>query len=113
MIKNFFSLTSQERKALIFLSAFFLFSLAISAFWPEKKHHFSENIPRQKALLIDINKASISELMQLPHIGYQTAKRIIAWRKQQGPFQKKEDLLKIKGIGPKKLKAVYAFIKVK
>jgi len=46
---------------------------------------------------ISINQASQRELELLPRIGPAMAKRIIAKR----PFNKLEDLLRVKGIGPK------------
>jgi comEA protein len=50
---------------------------------------------------ININSASRVELMKLPGIGEKTADKIIEYRKKS-PFQKIEDIMKIKGIGTKK-----------
>jgi competence protein ComEA len=50
---------------------------------------------------IDINSASVEELAQLKGIGQTYAERVIEYREKNGPFQKPEDLLKVKGIGPK------------
>ncbi|MBE5968397.1 MAG: hypothetical protein E7255_15835 [Lachnospiraceae bacterium] len=48
--------------------------------------------------LLNINKASAQELMELPGIGQAKADRIIEYRKNQGKFQSIEDLMKIPGI---------------
>ena len=53
------------------------------------------------ALKVNINEASVEELITLDGIGEAYAKRIIEFRDKNGPFQKPEDLLKIKGIGEK------------
>jgi competence protein ComEA len=50
---------------------------------------------------ININKASVSELMKLKKIGQKYAERIVAYREKNGPFEKPEDITKVKGIGQK------------
>lgn len=47
---------------------------------------------------IDLNSADAETLMSLPGIGESKAKRIIAWREQNGPFRRTEDLMQIPGI---------------
>lgn len=59
---------------------------------------------------INLNKASKQELMSLPGIGEATAENIIALRKKIGGFRKPEDLLKVKGIGSKKLDKIIKYI---
>jgi len=66
------------------------------------KKKLFEEIEKEDKGLIDINIASKVELMDLPGVGEKTAEKIINYREKQ-PFEKKEDLKKIKGIGPKKL----------
>lgn len=51
------------------------------------------------ATLVDVNTASMAELMTLPRVGRRIAARIIVYRTVVGPFQSTEDLLKVKGIG--------------
>jgi len=50
---------------------------------------------------INLNTASVTELMQLPKVGAHTAERIVAFRKEHGGFQRPEDLMNVKGIGEK------------
>lgn len=49
--------------------------------------------------VININSASVEQLMLLPRIGEKTAAQIVAWREQNGPFKKTTDILQVKGIG--------------
>jgi len=48
---------------------------------------------------IKINKASIEELMRLPHIGENTAIAIIEYRNTDGSFKDISDLMHVPGIG--------------
>ena len=48
--------------------------------------------------LVNINTADVSELCSLPGIGESRAKDIITYREKYGTFQKKEDIMKVRGI---------------
>jgi competence protein ComEA len=39
--------------------------------------------------------------MKLPRVGEVTARRIIAWREENGGFKRIEDVMEVSGIGPK------------
>lgn len=62
-----------------------------------------DSFKQREALLIDINKASEKKLISLTGIGPTLAQRIISYRTDFGPFKSVDDLVKIKGIGHKKL----------
>ncbi|QGG49419.1 helix-hairpin-helix domain-containing protein [Heliorestis convoluta] len=55
------------------------------------------------ALLININSADMNELDQLPGIGPAYARRIIRFREEYGPFQSLDELMKVSGLGLKKV----------
>ncbi len=52
---------------------------------------------------LDLNRATLDELIALPGIGPVLARRIIEYREAHGGFQSVEELLEVRGIGPKKL----------
>jgi len=54
-------------------------------------------------LRVDVNRAGALELTTLPGIGPSLARRILAHRRRQGPFHRPEDLLEVRGIGPRLL----------
>ncbi len=71
------------------------------------KIHLSESEP------ININTASETELRSLPGIGPILAERIIKYRKEKGGFKRKEEVMKVKGIGKKKFQAIKNKITIK
>jgi competence protein ComEA len=48
---------------------------------------------------VDLNRATVSELMRLPGLGLKKAQAIVALRLRQ-PFRRMEDVLAVKGLGP-------------
>jgi len=55
----------------------------------------------QEAEKININNASAVELTQLTRIGPKLSERIVEYREKHGPFERPEDIMQVKGIGPK------------
>jgi len=55
---------------------------------------------------LNINKATMEELSTLPGVGTKLAQAILAFREEHGPFKSAEDLLQVRGVGPKKLAAI-------
>ena len=56
-------------------------------------------ITAQEQVKININQATIDELVALKRVGPAYAQRIVDYRKQKGPFEKPEDIMKVPGIG--------------
>ncbi len=79
----------------------------------EKKREDKKEVKFKPLKLININEASLKELQKLPEIGEKLAERIIFWRNDSGGFLKKEDIMKVRGIGEKKYEKIKDFITVK
>jgi len=111
------SLTREERIVLIFLATCLTIGIGVKAF-----RHLGEGsviqtsseisgrsiadertaagIPRNPwAGPVNINTASLEELMSLNGIGRRLAERIVGYRESAGPFISKDELKKVKGIG--------------
>lgn len=56
--------------------------------------------------LVDLNTADAALLDTLPGVGPSTAQKIVDDREKNGPFKTVEDLLRIPGIGEKKLESL-------
>lgn len=56
--------------------------------------------PTSGTTLVNVNTASVQELMALPGIGEVKAKAIVGFREIYGPFQTKDELMNVDGIGP-------------
>ncbi|NRO83471.1 ComE operon protein 1 [Lactobacillus helveticus] len=50
---------------------------------------------------VNLNTADVAGLQKLTGIGEKKAEQIIAYREQNGPFKKVEDLMQVSGIGEK------------
>lgn len=61
---------------------------------------------------ISLNSASASQLDRLPGVGPSTAAKILEYRRDHGGFVNIDELLSVKGIGPKKLAAMRPFLKL-
>ena len=69
-----------------------------------KVYKTSQITPKHKIALgipLNINTAGLHDFMALPGIGQITAQRILDHRKSHGKFKDKQELMEVKGIGPK------------
>ena len=92
----------------------------LGVFWGRNSIHSYQKIPQNTQTesqasadyLLDINTASKAQLLMLPGIGDVIADRIINYRSEFGNFQSTDDLLKVEGIGEKKLLEIEKLISV-
>jgi len=62
---------------------------------------------------INLNTASAEQLESLPGVGPATARAILEYRKQNGGFQSVDELIEVRGIGPKKLEQIRPYVVVR
>ena len=60
----------------------------------------------QPAVMVNVNKASIEELINVRGIGPVMAKRIVEHRDKNGAFKTIEDLAQVQGIGGNQLQRI-------
>lgn len=62
--------------------------------------------------VVALNRATAAELEALPGIGPALARRIVAWRAQNGPFRSVDDLSRVPGIGSATLERLRPRVRV-
>jgi len=61
---------------------------------------------------ININTATVEELVQLDRVGPRYAEKIIAFRQENGPFRSIDEITNVDGIGPSTYEQIKALITV-
>jgi competence protein ComEA len=87
-------MAAQSLTARLLLSAILVLFLAVTPCLSKKK-------PPDKP--VNLNTVTSEQLQQVPGIGPATADKILKMRKSYGPFKTVDDLLAIRGLGPKRL----------
>ena len=97
-------------KLLPFLIFCFLF--ACSEQNKTKQILLTEDQIKVSGLTININTASATELIKLPHIGEQTAREIIEHRAEFGRFRRPEHLMFVRGISNERFQELKHLVNV-
>jgi competence protein ComEA len=61
---------------------------------------------------VNLNTATVSQLVDLPGIGPALAARIVEHRQKNGAFKSVEDVMAVKGIGEKNFSKIQGFLSV-
>lgn len=67
---------------------------------------------RLPAKPIDLNRATLAQLEELPGIGPARAREILDFREKSGPFERVTDLLALRGIGRKRFDKLRPYVVV-
>jgi len=92
---------------LVLLVALTLGTLPIFAETPEA----ASTAPVVKGV-VNINTADASQIALLPKLGPKAGERVVAFRKENGPFKKTTDLMQVKGIGDKTFEVISTYLTV-
>lgn len=61
--------------------------------------HIADVTPKSTSIeKIDLNKANVQELTEIPGVDRSIAKAIIAYRDENGPYYKVKELMDVKGV---------------
>ena len=63
--------------------------------------------------LIDLNSATVEQLVTLPGVGQSKAKAIVKYREEVGPFLEVAQLTQVKGTGEKMLSKIESYVQVR
>ena len=92
------------QKILCFIISCSILMTASGALAATRHHSGNELAPKQyltKNGKVNINTIDEKDLVKVKGIGPKRAAEIVAYRKKAGPFKNVEDILNVKGIGPK------------
>src|SRR5580692_5334930 len=106
-----FYLTPQERKFIVIVMIVFIMGAAVQLLlrrdiapmrWAKSVRQFK----------ININTARVDQLQMLPGIGVSLGRRIVDYRKQNGPFKALEDLQDVDGLTAKRFGRIKELIEL-
>jgi competence protein ComEA len=130
-----FGFTRKEQNVLLFLSVSYLAGGAIKVYqdhWQPLPVIPRESIPTpapapelitgsasgvsmddQEAFsTVSLNTGTKADLERIPGVGAVTALRILSYRNLNGGFRSVDELLNVKGIGPKKMQKIRPYITI-
>jgi uncharacterized protein len=61
---------------------------------------------------VDLNRASSALLQYVSGLNQLIARRVVAWRLENGPFRSRRDLLKVQGVGPTTFQQAAGFLRI-
>ncbi|MFT5381560.1 MAG: competence protein ComEA [Alteromonadales bacterium] len=97
---------------LLVLSALAIQTPAVHA-QPADRENSQANEGTSQQQRIDLNSATVEQLITLPGVGQSKAKAIIKYREEVGPFLEVAQLTQVKGIGEKMLNKIEGYVQVR
>ena len=62
---------------------------------------------------VDLNAASVDELMALPFFSRKTAEAVVLYREKRGRFKSVDELMRVEGVGPDAFEAIADLVTVR
>lgn len=93
--------------SILLLSSFLLTTTANFALADPAKSKISQ----KQMTKVNLNTASLEQLVSLPGVGKKKAAAIIEYRIKNGKFKSVDDLVKVKGVGKKMLAKLKKLVK--
>ncbi len=94
-----FALTAQERRLILFLISICLAGIGVN-FTAKANSRFKQFTQIDNRITkININKASLEDMLSIGAITPKLANNIIIYRNANGPFRDVEELKQVKGVG--------------
>ncbi len=119
---RFTGLSAAQLKALLFFSGILVvFSLlrfvgnyeTIGTAGAEPLRHMPFEANHHETIVrVNLNLSPADSLRLLPGIGPVLAERIVAFRDSAGPFEKTEDIIKVKGIGDRMYEKILPYVEI-
>ena len=108
---------SQKYTLLLILALVVCLSLIGISFClrPDGEHvqiRYISKTPSQAQLAVDLNHATLEELMSLPQIGETRAQSILDYRIEHGAFSSVDEIQNVPGIGPGIFQKIQAYVYV-
>ncbi len=91
------------KRTITSLAAFLVVTLSLAGAFAKAKATLEGSV--------NINTASVEELMKLPGIGKSKAEAIVAYRESH-PFTAVSELIEVRGIGPKMLEKLQNYLTI-
>lgn len=109
-------LTKQEKTVVFFLFHVLFWGACLHYTFirfPQIRNYVNLTESDQLYRKINVNQASVQELMDIPYIGAFTAEQIMRYRRDNGSLQSLEELKTIRGIKQKNFERFSKYLTVK
>lgn len=109
-------LTKQERQVLLLVAAVFTVGSMthyVLARWPAMRKFVRFTDSEEIYPKLNVNTASLEDLVRIPYIGEYTARQIIDYRQEKGLFTSLEEIKRVRGIKEKNFARFAGFLKIK